>query len=214
MRGFVVEPSGRTFNFSALPVEIALEFPHAETPLMDIVYFDLETQRTLHDVGGSDRKDRMGMSLGVTYSTADSAYEIFPERRAGDLVARLRKADLVVGYNILNFDYEVLMAYTILDLRDHLPTLDLLQHVERASGHKISLEDVSQGTFGLGKTAEGLDAIRWWREGKVMEIAEYCCFDVKVTRLVHEHGERHGELFYKDSFGRKNRMEICWRRPE
>jgi RNase_H superfamily len=178
---------------------------------MDIVYFDLETQRTANDVGGWDKKHQMGMSVGVTYSTADGTYEIFSESRAGDLVARLRKADLVVGYNILSFDYEVLMGYTILDLPHYLPTLDLLQHVERATGHRLKLEELAQGTLGVGKIAEGLDAIRWWREGKVMEIAKYCCFDVKVTRLVHEHGARHGELFYSDRFGRKQRMEINWK---
>jgi DEAD/DEAH box helicase domain-containing protein len=185
-------------------------FSHAARLQMDIVYFDLETQRTANDVGGWDKKHRMGMSVGVTYSTADG-YDIYPESRAGDLVTRLRKADLVVGYNILSFDYEVLMAYTILDLPHYLPTLDLLQHVEKASGHRLKLEELAQGTLGVGKIAEGLDAIRWWREGKVMEIAEYCCFDVKVTRLVHEHGARHGELFYSDRFGRKQRMEINWK---
>jgi hypothetical protein len=186
-------------------------FSHAARLPMDIVYFDLETQRTANDVGGWDKKHQMGMSVGVTYSTAEGTYEIFSESRAGDLVARLRKADLVVGYNILSFDYEVLMAYTILDLPHYLPTLDLLLHVERASGHRLKLEELAQGTLGMGKIAEGLDAIRWWREGKVMEIAKYCCFDVKVTRLVHEHGVRHGELFYSDRFGRKQRMEINWK---
>ena len=151
---------------------------------MDIVYFDLETQRTANDVGGWDKKHQMGMSVGVTY---------------------------IVGYNILSFDYEVLMAYTILDLPHFLPTLDLLLHVERATGHRLKLEELAQGTLCVGKIAEGLDAIRWWREGKVMEIAKYCCFDVKVTRLVHEHGARHGELFYSDRFGRKQRMEINWK---
>jgi len=185
-------------------------FSHAARLSMDIVYFDLETQRTANDVGGWDKKHQMGMSVGVTYSTADGTYEIYSESRAGDLVARLRKADLVVGYNIMSFDYEVLMGYTILDLPHYLPTLDLLQHVERAAGHRLKLEDLAQGTLGVSKIAEGLDAIRWWREGKVMEIAEYCCFDVKVTRLVHEHGARHGELFYRDRFGRKQRMEINW----
>jgi RNase_H superfamily len=186
-------------------------FSHAARLPMDIVYFDLETQRTANDVGGWDKKHQMGMSVGVTYSTADGTYKIFSESRAGDLVARLRKADLVVGYNILSFDYEVLMGYTILDLPHYLPTLDLLQHVERATGHRLKLEELAQGTLGVGKIAEGLDAIRWWREGKVMEIAKYCCFDVKVTRLVHEHGARHGELFYSDRFGRKQRMEINWK---
>jgi hypothetical protein len=181
---------------------------------MDILYFDLETQRTANDVGGWDRKHQMGMSVGVIYSTAADTYEIYSESRAGDLVARLRRADLVVGYNILRFDYEVLMGYTILDLPHYLPTLDLLPHVERAAGHRLKLEELAQGTLGVGKVAEGLDAIRWWREGKVMEIAEYCCFDVKVTRLVHEHGARHGELFYSDRFGRKQRMEIDWKRGD
>ena len=191
-------------------VEMAPIFSHAARLPMDIIYFDLETQRTANDVGGWDKKHQMGMSVGVTYSTVEGTYEIFPESRAGDLVARLRKADLVVGYNILSFDYEVLMAYTILDLPHFLPTLDLLLHVERATGHRLKLEELAQGTLGVGKIAEGLDAIRWWREGKVMEIAKYCCFDVKVTRLVHEHGARHGELFYSDRFGRKQRMEINW----
>jgi len=177
---------------------------------MDIVYFDLETQRTANDVGGWDKKAEMGMSLGVTYSTADGAYEIFSEKRAGDLVARLQRADLVVGYNIVSFDYEVLMAYTILDLPHHLPTLDLLLEVEKSIGHRLKLEDVAQGTFGVGKVAEGLDAIRWWREGKLMEIAEYCCFDVKVTKMVHEHGSQHRELHYLDRFNRKQRMEVTW----
>ena len=49
---------------------------------MDIVYFDLETQRTANDVGGWDKKHEMGMSVGVTYSTKDERYEIFGESQA------------------------------------------------------------------------------------------------------------------------------------
>jgi hypothetical protein len=177
---------------------------------MDIVYFDLETQRTANDVGGWDKKHEMGMSVGVTYSTADERYEIFPESRVQDLITRLERADLVVGSNVVRFDYEVLMAYTILSLPDRLRTLDLLVDIEKAAGHRLKLEDVAQGTLGVGKVAEGLDAIRWWREGKVMEIAEYCCFDVKVTKLVHEYGVAHNELFFSDRFGRKQRLDIHW----
>ncbi len=177
---------------------------------MDIVYFDLETQRTANDVGGWDKKDKMGMSVGVTYSSADNAYEIFPESRAWDLVKRLQRADLVVGYNVIRFDYEVLMAYTVLSLPEHLPTLDLLVDIEKIAGHRLKLEDIAQGTLGVGKIAEGLDAIRWWREGRMMEIAEYCCFDVKVTRLVHEYGVKNKEIFYADRFGRRQRLEVNW----
>lgn len=177
---------------------------------MDIVYFDLETQRTANDVGGWGKKHEMGMSLGVTYSSKDNCYEIFGEDRAEHLVRRLQRADLVVGFNHVRFDYDVLMAYTILDLRENLVSLDLLQEVERLVGHRLKLEDIAQATLGVGKTADGLDAIRWWREGKVLEIAKYCCFDVKVTRLVHEYGAANKKIFFNDRFGRKQTLDVDW----
>jgi hypothetical protein len=177
---------------------------------MDIVYFDLETQRTANDVGGWGKKHEMGMSLGVTYSSKDHCYEIFGEDRAEQLVRRLQRADLVVGFNHVRFDYDVLMAYTILDLRENLVSLDLLQEVERIVGHRLKLEDIAQATLGVGKTADGLDAIRWWREGKVLEIAKYCCFDVKVTRLVHEYGAANKKIFFNDRFGRKQSLDVDW----
>lgn len=177
---------------------------------MDIVYFDLETQRTANDVGGWDKKHEMGMSLGVTYSSRDNCYEIFSEDRAEHLIKRLQRADLVVGFNHVRFDYDVLMAYTILDLRENLVSLDLLQEVERIAGHRLKLEDIAQATLGVGKTADGLDAIRWWREGKILDIAKYCCFDVKVTRLVHEYGAAHKKIYFNDRFGRKNTLDVDW----
>lgn len=177
---------------------------------MDIVYFDLETQRTANDVGGWDRKSEMGMSIGVTYSSRDGHYEIFGEPQTEDLVRRLQRADLVVGFNHVRFDYDVLMGYTILDLREALVSLDLLQEVEKRTSRRPKLESVAQATLGVGKVAEGLDAIRWWREGRLVDIARYCCFDVKVTRMVHEHGMRHGEIFYIDTFGNRQRIEVDW----
>ena len=177
---------------------------------MDIVYFDLETQRTANDVGGWDRKHEMGMSLGVTYSTRDGIYEIFGEDQAEGLVRRLQRADLVVGFNHIRFDYDVLMAYTVLDLRENLISFDLLLELEKVVGHRLKLEDIAQATLGVGKTADGLDAIKWWREGKVLEIAKYCCFDVKVTRLVHEYGVKNKEVLYRDRVGRTQRIAVDW----
>ena len=176
--------------------------------MKNIVYFDLETQLTANDVGGWDRKADMKVSLGVTYSTATGQYEIFSEKRVPELIETLSKADLVVGYNNRRFDYEVLMGYTILDLAHHLPTLDLLEVVEKSVGHRLSLDSVATATLGIGKTGDGLDAIRWWREGKMMEIAEYCCFDVKVTKMVHEFAMAHGELYFMDRFSRKQTLKV------
>ena len=150
------------------------------------------------------------MSLGVTYSTASGDYRIYGEKRVNELVDQLLKADLVIGFNIINFDYEVLMGYTILDLKDHVPTLDLLVEIERKLGHKLALDVLAQATIGAGKSGDGLEAIRWWREGRLLEIAEYCCIDVKVTRLLHEYGCKNKELFYNDRFSQRRRVEIEW----
>jgi DEAD/DEAH box helicase domain-containing protein len=100
------------------------------------------------------------------------------------------------------------MGYTILDLSHHVPTLDMLEVVERAAGHRLSLDAIATATLGIGKTGDGLDAIRWWREGKIMEIAEYCCFDVKVTKLVHEFAKAHGMLHFVDRFSRRQTLKV------
>jgi DEAD/DEAH box helicase domain-containing protein len=176
----------------------------------DIVYFDLETQRTANDVGGWDKKRDMGMSLGVTYSTALGEYRVFSEKRVNDLVDQLLKADLVIGFNVINFDYEVLMGYTILDLPHQCRTLDLMVDIEKKLGHRLGLDAVASASLGVGKTGDGLDAIRWWREGKMLEIAEYCCFDVKCTKLVHEYGVAHKKLLFVDRFQQKRSVEVEW----
>jgi DEAD/DEAH box helicase domain-containing protein len=155
----------------------------------------------------------MGMTVGATYSTGAGRYTIYGEDQVHDLVGQLQRADLVVGFNVINFDYEVLMGYTVIDLAHSVPTLDLMVSLEQKIGHRIGLDSVAQSTIGCGKTADGLDAIKWWRQGRKLDVARYCCFDVKVTRLVHEHGMANGEVFYHDRLGRKQRVGVDWSRP-
>jgi len=176
----------------------------------DLVYFDLETQRTANDAGGWHRKRDMGMSIAVTYSTRLGTYRIFTEKNVQELVDQLVRADLVIGFNVINFDYEVLMGYTILDLPHQCQTLDLLVELEKSLGHKLSLDTVATASIGVGKTGDGLDAIRWWREGRLLEIAEYCCFDVKCTKLVHEFGSENRKLFYHDRFQKRQSVAVEW----
>ena len=47
--------------------------------MKNIVYFDLETQKSAQDVGGWGNKDKMGLSVGVTYSTARAGYQVYGE---------------------------------------------------------------------------------------------------------------------------------------
>jgi uncharacterized protein YprB with RNaseH-like and TPR domain len=185
--------------------------------MKDIVYFDLETQRSFGDVGGAKNKDKMGISVGVAYSTRTGQYHIFGEDQTDALVDMLLKADLVVGYNHIYFDYPVLQGYTILDLPNQTLNLDMLIEVEKVLGHRLKLDSIASATLGMGKSADGLDALRWWQEYKktrnlepMMKIAEYCCYDVKVTKEVHEYALKNGHLKYKDRNGNMAEVEVDW----
>jgi DEAD/DEAH box helicase domain-containing protein len=175
----------------------------------NIVYFDLETQKAAEEVGGWNHISKMGMSVGVTFSTARGDYKIYGEKQVNDLIVDLQRADLVVGFNILRFDYEVLHGYTSFDLRQ-LPTLDMMVELQNTLNHRLSLDSIATATFGVEKTAEGLQAIRWFKDGRLAEIAEYCCYDVKITKLVHEYGQRHKQLHYSNRFGKKMAVPVGW----
>ncbi|HUF63299.1 MAG TPA: ribonuclease H-like domain-containing protein [Verrucomicrobiales bacterium] len=179
----------------------------------DFLYFDLETQRSAGDVGGWHRKSEMRMSIGVTFSTRLGTYQIYTEDTVDRLVDQLRAADLVIGYNHINFDYQVLMRYTILDLPAQIPSLDLCVELERSAGHRPKLDDVAMATLQTGKTAEGLQAIQWWREGRLIDLARYCCHDVKVTRLVHEYGVHHSAVKFYDGNRRVRSTPVKWDAP-
>ena len=179
--------------------------------MKNIVYFDLETQQSADEVGGWDKISAMKMSIGVTYSTARGDYIIYGERDVEDLIRELQRADLVVGFNVLRFDYEVLHGYTPFDLTQ-LPTLDMMVDLRERLGHRLALDSIAAATFGLNKTSEGLQALVWFKEGKMAEIAEYCCFDVKLTKLVHEYGVNHRQVFYKNRFGALLSVGVEWKR--
>ncbi len=177
--------------------------------MKNIVYFDLETQKSAEEVGGWNNIRDMRMSVGVTYSTARGDYRIYGEKEVNELIKELMRADLVVGFNNLRFDYEVLHGYTVMDLKQ-VPTLDMLVDLQKALQHRLSLDSVATASLGVEKTAEGLQAIKWFREGKMMEIAEYCCYDVKITKLVHEYGAANRQLFYTNKFGTKMSVGVEW----
>src|SRR5258708_31870681 len=125
----------------------------------NIVYFDLETQKSADEVGGWSHINRMGMRIGVTYNCKAGEYRIYGEKQVDALIKDLQRAELVVGFNHLRFDYEVLHAYTTFDLRQ-LPSLDIMIELQNTLSHRLKLAQIDSATFGLEKTAAGLQAIQ------------------------------------------------------
>jgi DEAD/DEAH box helicase domain-containing protein len=176
----------------------------------NVVYFDLETQKSADEVGGWSKIRDMRMSVGVTFSTASGEYRIYSEKQVNALIEELRRADLVVGFNHLRFDYEVLTGHNPLFNAEQVRTQDMMVELQTLLGHRLSLDSLAQATLGVEKTSEGLQAIQWYREGKLLEIAEYCCFDVKITRLVHEYARTNRRLHYNNRYGKKLSVNVTW----
>ncbi len=177
--------------------------------MSDILYFDLETQKTFDDVGGRHNVRQLGLSVGVTYSTADQDYHVYTEADVDALVYDLSQAGLVVGFNVLRFDYEVLRAYS-----DHpftqMPTVDMLDHVYRALGFRLLLDSLASATLNAKKSADGLAAVRWYKSGQMDKIIEYCKQDVQVTKELYEFGQQNGYVQFLDRSYRMKKIPVRW----
>jgi DEAD/DEAH box helicase domain-containing protein len=174
-----------------------------------IVVFDVETQRTAAEVGGWDRIRDMRLAVAVTYSSDEDEYRSYMEQDAELLLAELKRADLVVGYNLYRFDYEVLSAYTDECLAD-LPTVDMLRDLYRVLGWRPRLDNVASTTLGEGKSGDGLQAVEWFRRGEVDRVVEYCRRDVEVTWRLYDFGRRNKYVSCLDRHWRTQRVPVAW----
>lgn len=170
---------------------------------------DIETQRSAGEVGGWHRADRMGVSCAVLYDSKTDEFIEFLDDRIDDLVRYLQQVDLVVGFNIKRFDYRVLSGYTNFDFSG-IKTLDILEDVHKYLGYRLSLDHLSNVTLGARKTADGLVALKWWKEGKLREIIDYCRADVQITRDLFQFGRENGYLLFTNKAGSKVRIPVNW----
>ncbi|OQB28166.1 MAG: putative 3'-5' exonuclease related to the exonuclease domain of PolB [Chloroflexi bacterium ADurb.Bin180] len=176
---------------------------------INLIYFDLETQRSLEEVGGKANVRKLGMSVAVTYSTATNSFHRYTEKRVRALVDELRSAELIVGFNVVEFDYEVLRGYGEFPF-ERLPTLDLMDHLAHRLGFRVSLDSVATATLRVGKTSDGLQAIRWYRQGQLDKILSYCQQDVDITRRVHEYGQQFKMVYYWDKQYQRQMVAVNW----
>jgi DEAD/DEAH box helicase domain-containing protein len=174
-----------------------------------VAFFDLETQRLAEEVGGWGNVHLMRLAVGVLYDRGSNGFEIFAEEKVEKLIERLKGYDLVVGFNIKRFDYRVLGAYTGFDFAE-LPTFDILEDIYQRLGFRLSLGHLAEQTLGKAKTADGIQAVRWLREGKLDAVIEYCKDDVAITRDLFDFGLSRGYLVYQTKDGQAVRLPVNW----
>ena len=171
--------------------------------------FDLETQRSAAEVGGWHRADLMKISCAVLYDSSEDRYIDYLENQIPRFVEHLQTFDLVIGFNIKRFDYRVLKGYTDFDFMQ-LNNLDILEEVKNRLGFRLSLDHLAATTLGVHKTADGLQALRWWQQGKIMEIIAYCRQDVRLTKDLYRFGLQQGYLLYTSKNGQILRIPVRW----
>lgn len=167
------------------------------------VILDVETKKTFEEVGGFF-PDRLGISfVGVCVREGWGKGEMqgYYERDLPNLFPLLEKADVVIGFNIDNFDMPTFLPYYKGDVLA-IPTLDVLTRIKDSAGHRISLDAVAKDTLGVGKSGDGLDAILYYRNGQLDKLRDYCWQDVAVTRDVYDYGLKNGTVKFRNKWNR------------
>jgi len=177
---------------------------------MNIVYFDLESQKLFQDIGGRDAS-KLLLACGVTWSTARNDFAVYWEKDASQLVAELKSADRVIGFNIIGFDYEVLRPYALNENFRAFRSTDMLQDIYRTLNFRLSLDSIARATLGTTKTADGIRSVEWFRNGELDKVAEYCKSDVDITRRVYEFGRDNGFVNYYSKLGSKLKVAVNWK---
>lgn len=165
---------------------------------------DVETKKSFDEVGGFF-PDRLGISfVGVCKreNPHDKGQMLsFFEKDLPSLFPLLEQADVVIGFNIDNFDMPTFLPYYNGDITK-IPTLDVLTRIKDSAGHRIKLDSVAQETLGVGKSGDGLDAIKYYRNQQWDELQKYCIQDVAVTRDVYDYGLAKGHVKFRNKWNR------------
>ena len=170
--------------------------------MLNKIVLDLETQKSFEDVGGFGKNHLLKVSVVGVYSYVLNKYLTFTENEIYRLGEMLSEADQIIGFNTINFDYQVLQPYLNFKLSD-IPSLDILQEVEKLIGHRIKLDNLAQMNLGVGKSGDGLQALKFWKLGQMEELKKYCLDDVKITKELYDYIQTYGKCAYKDYFETK-----------
>jgi len=189
------------FSEDVIPSSLFLKHRH-------YLVLDLETQRLVQDVGGWDHIDKLGVSVACAYDSRTDQFLSFRENELSQLI-ELCEERLVVGYNIRGFDLPVLVPYGLKIKR--VEAFDIMYDLEALTRQRfLKLEAVARGTLGTGKSADGLQAVEWWKQGEIQKIIDYCMMDVKVTRDVFQFGRQNGFVRIQRSEENVTQVPVQW----
>lgn len=189
------------FTEDVQPASLLMKHKH-------FVVVDVETQKIASDVGGWAHVDKLGVSVACAYDSKTGEMHAYRENELDHLL-RLCKERLVIGYNIIGFDLKVLAPYGFESRK--LDVFDIMLDVENNSGMRyVKLDSIAKGTLGSEKSADGLQAVEWYKQGEIDKIIEYCKKDVEITKDVFVYGMKNGHIKVSKTEGESALVPVQW----
>lgn len=177
---------------------------------MDKIVLDIETKNTIADVGGQENIKNLDISFVGAFSYSQNKYLSFFEKDFKSLEFLLKKTGLMIGFSSNRFDIPILSRHFNMNLKK-IESLDMLDEVEEKLGHRIGLDQLAQANLGIGKTGHGLEAITFYKEGRLEELEKYCINDVKITKELYELCKKQGHLLVPTDHGKRTiRVKFDW----
>ena len=148
-----------------------------------------------------------GISYLSYYRSDEDKLDGYFEQDLDKFKELMDKADTIIGYNIYGYDFPVLRKYYDFDLSKK-KVVDIFKLI--VDKHKIylKLDNITSTTLGASKIAHGLDAVRFYKEGNLGKLKEYCDMDVKLTKDIYEFIMQNGFFYYTDGLGEKKKLEL------
>lgn len=157
-----------------------------------VIYLGIRTEKTAAEVGGWSKVNQMGLRDALIYDTTTRKFSHYTKSEVEDLITALQTADLVVGFNQLNFDYKILATYSDKDFVA-LPNFDMLDYIEQTLNFRVSRDNLVQNTLGVSKNDKKLSNF---------------VNKVDTTKKLFAHACKEGYLSYENRrFGGQDRFD-------
>jgi len=174
-----------------------------------VIVLDLETQKGFHEVDRS-KLHQLKVSVVGIYDSYDDKYHSFEEKELAQLEARLKLADVIVGFNIVDFDMRVLSPYLLTDVKK-FRILDLMVEFHKVRGHRVSLQSLAQATLNDSKSGSGWDALQLFKDGRWEDLKKYCLDDVRITKAIFDYGLKHKKVhFFSNRDFMNHEVDLDW----
>jgi len=162
---------------------------------VQMLFWDLETKQLIQDVRGISRVEKIAnLEIScVSYLTLTSLSEIETaevttlwfdaETGFAPLLDAFDKATKIVSYNGICFDHLVLKKHyeDVNRHRRHEEKVhDVFDRLREATGTWFKLDALLENNNLAKKEADGIQAVKWFAEGKRELLQSYCESDVRA----------------------------------